>query len=266
LVAELLQLGTWYGDYGTVLARAVLVSGRISGLFVTAPVLSSRLVPMQVKLLLLVVLSGFYGLMLGDRITLPPSPLVMAGWFCLELATGSALGMLASMLVGAVQVAFQVVDVQTGFGAAGTLDPSMGSQGTVLEQTSTVIALLALLAVNGHHQLLAGLWQTFLVAPPGAFMPSWQVWETLQQASSMMFMIALKMGAPLVAMLLMADLCFGLLARTVPQMNVFFTAFPVKIALTLLALALASPEFVRLLEALFSGLTSDWAKLLAALR
>ncbi len=266
MAAELLQLGTWYGDYGTVLARGILVSGRVAGLFLTAPVLSSRLMPMRVKSLFVVVLSSFYALILADRITVPDSPIVMAGWFCLELATGAALGLLAQLLVGAVQVAFQVVDIQTGFGAAGTLDPSMGGQGSVLAQASTIFALLALLAVNGHHQLLTGLGQTFLVAPPGLLVPGWQAWEAMQQSSSAMFVAALKMGAPLVAMLLTADLCFGLLARTVPQMNVFITAFPVKIGLTLVALTLASPELVRLLEVHFNGITTDWIKLIAALR
>ncbi len=56
-----------------------------------------------------------------------------------------------------------------------------------------------------------------------------------------MFRIAVQIGAPIIATLLLTNLILGILARTVPQVNVYLLSFPLTIALGLLALGLSLP-------------------------
>ena len=78
--------------------------------------------------------------------------------------------------------------------------------------------------------------------------------EQIVQIAGSMFVIGLKIGAPIIAVLLLTSIAFGLIARTVPQMNVFFVAMPLKIFVGLLFLGLSLPFFLSFLKQLFREL------------
>jgi flagellar biosynthetic protein FliR len=69
-----------------------------------------------------------------------------------------------------------------------------------------------------------------------------------------MFVIAIQVGAPIIATLLVTSVAFGLVARTVPQMNVFIVAMPLKIGVGLIFLGVSLPYFTAFLKKIFSGL------------
>jgi flagellar biosynthetic protein FliR len=117
-----------------------------------------------------------------------------------------------------------------------------------------MFALLIFLTVNAHHWFLRALAESYRLVPPFGFQVSNSLMEQIVQLAGSMFVIGLKIGAPIIAVLLLTSIAFGLIARTVPQMNVFFVAMPLKIFIGLLFLGFSLPFLLSFLKQLFRGL------------
>jgi flagellar biosynthetic protein FliR len=89
--------------------------------------------------------------------------------------------------------------------------------------------------------------------------------EQLIQLTGNLFVIAIQVGAPVIAAMLLTTVAFGLVARTVPQMNVFIVAMPLKIGVGLLFMGFALPYFSVFLERIFSGLGQNIMFMLKAM-
>jgi flagellar biosynthetic protein FliR len=129
-------------------------------------------------------------------------------------------------------------------------------------QLKNLIAMLIFLAINAHHWFLRSLVESFRLVPPFGFHYSASLMEYLMQLGGNMFLIAIKVGAPVMVALLLTSVALGLVARTVPQMNIFIVAFPLKIVIGLLFLAFSLPYLLSFLKHLFGGLGNDILMLL----
>ena len=89
--------------------------------------------------------------------------------------------------------------------------------------------------------------------------------EQLIQLAGNMFVIAIQVGAPVIAAMLITSVAFGLVARTVPQMNVFIVAMPLKIGVGLLFIGVSLPYFSAFLQKIFSGLGQNIIFMLKAM-
>ena len=89
--------------------------------------------------------------------------------------------------------------------------------------------------------------------------------DQLVSLAGNIFVIAVKVGAPLIVVLFLMSVSFGLAARTVPQMNIFFVAMPLKILVGLIFFVFALPYMTAFFESIFNGLGNDILKLLNAM-
>jgi flagellar biosynthetic protein FliR len=103
--------------------------------------------------------------------------------------------------------------------------------------------------------LVRGLFTSYEGLPLGAVLPGDQIGETVVHAMSTMFLAAIQIAGPLVAVLLLADVALGLISRASPQMNIFAFGFPVKIMLTLVMLGLTFPLLPTALDSLLETAT-----------
>jgi flagellar biosynthetic protein FliR len=144
-----------------------------------------------------------------------------------------------------------------GFGAAKVLNPATGTPAPVLASMLGVLGVAVFLAMDGHHVLIRALGASLLAYPPGtaAFAPDW---STLFAQSGAMFTFGLALAGPVMIALLLADVGMAVMARSMPQLNVFVLSFAVKILLGLLGL-LASVSLARgVLAALFESTFRYW--------
>jgi flagellar biosynthetic protein FliR len=113
--------------------------------------------------------------------------------------------------------------------------------------------MLIWLSVGAHHLLLMALADSFHLLPIGA---SWSFhgWAALNDAVSAMFVTGLRLMAPVLILLLFVYVALGLLARAVPQIQVFFVSAPLTVALGLLVFALSLPAFVMILQQSYAHL------------
>ena len=219
------------------------------------PIFKSRSIPVLVK----------FGLALAVSIVLYPLldrsafPVVKGlGSFAIgvigEIMLGISIGMAVNLIFVGLQMAGQISGYQMGLALARVMDPSAGQQVPLLSQFFQLFAFMIFLAINAHYWFLMALAESFQLVPPFGFKVSGSLIEQLIHIGGYMFVIAIKVGAPVIAALLITSVAFGLIARTVPQMNVFLVAMPLKIIIGLLFIGFSLPYLSSFLKVIFSKL------------
>jgi flagellar biosynthetic protein FliR len=205
---------------------------RAGAWMVLCPPFNSRLIPGPVKALLSV---GF---------ALPVAPRLVATIPSIETAdiiasailqvfVGAALGFITLMLFAAIQAAGDLIDVFGGFTLAMAYDPLSQSQSSIFGRFYNLIAVTLLFASNGHQLILRGFLQTFQTMPLNASFSMSTLNDLLIKGMGEMFVSALQIAGPLIAVLFLTDVAFGLLNRVAPALNAFQLGFPAKIFLVL---------------------------------
>jgi len=233
---------------------------RMGGLLMTAPVIGTRYVPWTIKTA--IALSCAY--MLWPLVpsvdlpgTLPAMVLKAAG----EVLFGLFLGFMGAVMMAAIEVSGHLADMEVGFGLSNVIDPHYGQPAPLLGILKYLLVTLVFMSFDGHHIFIKALYDSFRLVPAGgAFIPSsWSNAAVI--AASKMMQLALMLSSPMWVSLLLVDLALGLIARSVPQMNVFVIGMPVKtlVGLGVLAASLGfygvfGKELTLSIKALIDGL------------
>ena len=220
----------------------LLIFVRISSFFVAIPLFRQG-VPALAKLAVAAIVT----MLLRPAVAVPPLPEDLLGYSLVavsEAAVGLAIGLVVTTLLSALYVAGQFIDFPMGFGMVNVIDPQTGIQMPVLGEFLSVVALLVLFVVDGHHVLLRALAQSFAVLPIGGAGLGGTAVEAVTRLLSASFVLGLRIALPVMGALFLADVALGMVARAVPQINVFFVGFPLKIGLGFAVLALVLPAFV----------------------
>jgi flagellar biosynthetic protein FliR len=231
----------------------LLVLARVSGVFQMAPFFSGQRAPIYIR-------SGLAALVaLLISFILPSNPAEMPREFLpfiLEIGSefilGFTIGYIIHLVFVAVQVAGQFIDMQMGFGIVNVLDPQSGIQMPLIGNFLYIIALLVFFGMDGHHLIINALVKSYEFVPIFGVNFRGEMYELIVILFCTMFLTAMKIALPLVATLLVVDISLGLVARTVPQMNVFIVGLPIKIAVGLLLLSSLIGLYVWLLGILFT--------------
>lgn len=223
----------------------MLVVARLSGLFLIAPVFSSPMIPPRIKLMALLALAATLTPIVTTTsdVAVPDGvlPLVLA--MGTETIVGLAMGFSVSIVFSAVQVGASLIDTSIGFSMANIIDPLNNAQASVLGSFYSLVATLSFLAVNGHHWMLAGFKRSYAVVQLGAVPDVERMVANLFATFGSLFAMAFQIAAPVLVTLLLVDVVLGIVARVVPQMNVFFVGIPLKIGVGLAAVIICLPAF-----------------------
>ncbi|MDR7249332.1 flagellar biosynthetic protein FliR [Bacillus pumilus] len=212
----------------------LLVFIRITAFFVTVPLLAHRTIPAVHR----VGFSLFLAVISFSTIKEPPA-LDIDGLYMMlavkEAMVGLLLGLIAYIIVSAVQIAGSFIDFQMGFAIANVIDPQTGAQTPLMGQFFYTVTLLLMLATNAHHLLLDGIFYSFQYIAIDQYalnFGSESFAYFIAKSFNQMFIIAFQISAPVVASLFLVDLALGIVARTVPQMNVFVVGLPIKMGVS----------------------------------
>lgn len=160
-----------------------------------------------------------------------------------ELVLGMMMGFIVGMVFVTFQFAGQFIGYQMGFAIVNVLDPQTQNQVSLIGEFLFTVVLLAFLNLNLHHDLL-GLWHSsYELAPPGSFTFSNLELGHIIAIGNSLVLLALKVAIPLLAFLMLTDLSLGIIARVMPQMNVFIVGIPLKIAMGMFLLSIVVLQF-----------------------
>jgi len=234
------------------LLAVLLGSVRAAAWLALCPPFSTRGIPAPVKALLSVAIAVPLAPRLTPQVPASMSAPVLVATAAEQAAIGMALGFVTALLFAAVQSAGNLLDLFGGFSLAFTLDP-FGFQGNaVFGRFYNITATALLFGTDAHQLVLRGFTQSYRAVPLDGML-SWEgLGRTMSTGAGQMFVAALQIAGPLIAVLFATDIALGLLSRAAPALNPFNLGFPAKILLTLLIMGSA---FV-LLPSVVSSLTN----------
>ena len=151
--------------------------------------------------------------------------LSLLGVMIQEISIGLVLGFFARMVFYAMDLAGIIIATEMGLNMSSVLDPTSGSSSPIPGTILFYLATMVMLTLNLHQWILLGFERTYSVLPMGAAHLNSALFETIVAQSSHIFVVAVQIAAPVIAVSFVIMLVFALLGRAVPQMNVFSESF-----------------------------------------
>jgi flagellar biosynthesis protein FliR len=216
-----------------VIFAAILT--RVSAFFLVVPIFGWQALPVRIKVALTVMLSIFFCVVIPAKINAGNmSPLHIVLLLIGEATYGLALGLMIFCLFSVVKMAGMIVEHEMGMNMAQVLDPLTGEEADPLSSLIEMLFILLFLCVNGHHMLLLVVSKSYAAFPVGTVPTIRILVEGIVHAGSTMLVAGLRLGAPMLAALLVMLVALAFLARLVPEMNIFYISFPVRIVVGLM--------------------------------
>ena len=238
--------------------RFVLVFFRIGGIFVFAPFFNQRAFSISLKIAFALILSFVTFPLLAVQDFTPPKevagiiPAVLR-----ELMVGLVIGYAAQLLFAGMRFAGDLISVQMGIGLATLIDPNFNEQSTVLSQLYNLFALMIFVSLGGHHFFIYSVIQTFDFVPLAGFHYSTNLGSYLLSLFGNIFIVGLRIGAPVLITLFLTSIAVGLVSRAIPQMNVFMVSPPLQIIAGVGVIIISLRATVMMLRFLFTQLEKD---------
>lgn len=222
----------------------LLIFARISSLLVVAPLFGSRNIPLSFKMGLSLLISFILLPVVKPNIIVPPNFITFISLVAKEVFVGLILGFASILIFAIVQFAGHLIDMHMGFAIMNVIDPQAQAQVTVIGQFMYLIFFLLFLIVNGHHLILKALFESFDIVPLSGAIYNAPLTQNFIIMTGRIFTTGLKIALPTIGLLFLAELSMGIIARTVPQINIFLVGFPLRIALGLFMVGASLPLFL----------------------
>ncbi len=247
--------------------KLLLLMLRLGGIMSVAPIFGHRSVPTMPKIGLVILTSLIIlPTLSGYSIKVPPDLPGLVVMLFKEIVAGLAIGFSSMMIFLAVQFAGTLIGLQMGFGIVNVIDPNSQLEVPIIGQFQLLLATLIFLALDGHHLVLSAIVGSVKVIPLGAIDFSAVSGELILRAGIDTLASGIKLGAPCMVTLFLVDVAMGVVARTMPQMNVFVVGFPLKIATGFVMISASLPLFGYVFAKLLMGLNNNLNALILAMR
>lgn len=232
----------------------LLVLARVLGIIITAPLFSSRNIPPQLKIGLSAIVSLTVFSVLKTATIRTPDDIFSYGLLLIgEVLVGLAIGFTANLIFAAIQLAGQLIDMQLGFSIVSVIDPLHGTPIPQMGNFKYIVALLIYLVTNAHHFMFAAIIKSYQYVPLLSHSYHPAITNVVMDIFGGTVEVAAKIALPAVGVLLITDVALGILARTVPQMNIFVVGMPLKIYVGMIVILLALPLFGMMMNIMFEN-------------
>src|SRR3954449_1470218 len=219
-------------------ATFMLVFARVGAMVMLLPGFGESNIPVRVKLsialLLPLIILPLHRAAYHIDMTSMTSLLIL---MLHEIIIGVVLGATARVTLSALAVAGSVIAQQLGLGFVTAVDPTQGQQGLLIGNFLTILGLTLLFATDSHHLVIAALNESYRIFAPGELMSSGDVASLATRAFAAAFKIGMQLSAPFLVFGLVFNIGLGVLARLMPQMQVYFVGVPLSIFMGFIILA-----------------------------
>ncbi len=245
-----------------VVLSLILTIMRVSIVMFMLPVFNTNNIPMQVKAAVTLV----FTLAIWPNVALPGTdiplhPLNVGLMVLGEMVMGLVLGLSVTFLFMGIQSGGELLGFQMGFTMIQFADPLSGNNTGPTAFFLWMVSLLVFLMLDGHLYMLKGFVQSFTLIPPGQLFIGEPLMSQVLKLASQLFIMALRIAAPVMVALFMVEVGLALMARTSPQMHIMEFGFPIKIAvgfvfvgLLLIIMSETVMTYVHGIEGLFTNL------------
>jgi flagellar biosynthetic protein FliR len=236
----------------------MLVLSRVAGIFAALPVFGGRRLPVRIKAVTVLMVTLVCFPTLSVAIPQMPADAFSLGLLIFsEVMIGLTLAFITQIIFAAVEFSGQIIGMQMGLTISSILDPSQGTQTQIMSVVQTLFATLLFLSLNIHHLFIRAIMDSFRVIPLGGWHLNGELINFLVMRTADIFIIGIRLAAPVMVALLLTTVALGIMARAFPQMNVFMISMPLNIGLGLVILGMTLTIFFHVLEVSFGHLSAQ---------
>jgi len=238
--------------------KGLLVVFRTGALLMTVPLFGHISIPRTLRVWIVLFLAFMISpsAVVSD-VQVPKTLLNLSLIILSELAIGFSMGFTIIILFSAVQFAGHFIGLQMGLAVSSIIDPMGAGEISIIGEFYYMVSLLVFLLIDGHHFVLEALVQSFELIPLGGGVFGPNLGEYIVRITGNLFIIGIKLSAPVIVTLFIVNVVMGIVARTVPQMNVFIVGFPLAIGVGLILIRYSLPFFKIVFVGAFRVMQSD---------
>lgn len=217
----------------------LLVFCRIGSAMMVMPGFGEAYVPARARLIMALGVSLIVAAALHQQLPgTPGTPFGLLSTIIPEIVTGIFFGALCRFLVSTLHIAGQIFSFQSSLSTAAMLDFNQAGQGTALGNLLGVVGVTLMFVTNLHHVMLRGIMESYAMFPIGGNIILSDMLTQLTQTLADAFAVAVRLSGPVIVLGLMVNLVGGVVARLMPNFQVFFVIMSPQILLSFIVLML----------------------------
>jgi flagellar biosynthetic protein FliR len=224
---------------------------RVTTFYLAAPIFGGAGVPAHLKIGLGLLTSLILVFTMEPGIfPMPRNNVELVLLILIEVGVGLLLGYAVALMFAGLQLAGQLMGYQMGFAVANVLDPTSQERVSIVGQFIFIFGVLYFLILDGHHMIIRAMVESFNMAPPMGVGITGNTVTIVIRLFTNMFVLGLQIALPIIGTLFLIDVSLGIIAKTVPQMNVFIVGLPLKslVGLTMLTITFGLIAFFMRVE------------------
>ncbi|WP_207751323.1 flagellar biosynthetic protein FliR [Anaeromonas frigoriresistens] len=235
----------------------ILVFIRMTGIFIITPIFSRTNIPSIFKVSFALLLSIITFSTISEQGISFDTEIHLVILIIKELSVGLIIGFISYLFFISLFIAGQIIDTQIGFGMVNLFDPQHNAQVPITGNLYYILALLIFLTIDGHHWFLQAIIKSYSILPLGSISINEGILKQMIYVFSEIFNIGFKISSPILATVFLANILLGIIARTMPQMNVFVVGMPLKIIVGILTIFITLPIYLIALQHIFDNMSGE---------
>ena len=232
----------------------LLLLTRITGIFIISPFFGSQHIPITMRVATAMTIAVvIFPVVDQHTIVEAPASVLSYGLSVLsELFIGWLIGLVSYVALISISMAGKIMDLQVGYAMVQVMDPTSGQQNALIGSFLYNLAVIIFLVTDGHHFLLSGLVESFQMIPITGLNLDTDIVDLMVDFTNGIFVSGMKVAIPVTFAILLTNVGLGILARTMPQLNIFVVGVPMHLVIGTFVLALLIPFYVVFLDVLFN--------------
>ena len=206
----------------------LLIFLRATGMFLIMPVFSGAMIPATVRIAISAILAYLLAPIFGNFGGVPGHWFIVVMQVIHEVLTGLLMVFAVRFLLYALEMAGEIIAVQIGLSLSSNIDPVTRNQATPPNTMLLSLGTILFLVTGAYQFCLVAFARSFEIFPPSAIFEPQSI-NTVIASSGRIFLLAVQISAPLLAISFLVNMSFSVLGRAAPSLNVFMLSFPVQI-------------------------------------
>ncbi|HOP50514.1 MAG TPA: flagellar biosynthetic protein FliR [Ignavibacteriales bacterium] len=241
----------------------VLITMRVIAAMVVAPPYNSNAIPPQARFFIALIIAYLTYFSI-DKSTINIQISIGFLFFTglKEIITGLIIGFFLNFVFYGISYAGMLIGFDMGLTMATVFNPQLEIENNVIGSIILYLSLLIFILINGHHYVIEAVVYSFKVIPIGKYPVNEWLYKYIVQQSSLIFVIAVKIAAPIMVSFFLVNIAEGIMSRVVPQMQVFFVTQPLRIMLGFFILITVIPIYTYVIKNLLQHTESSLLELI----
>ena len=257
----------FYDVFQGQVAAFLLVLTRTSGIFFISPFFGSMNVAYKIRAAVAVMFALIlFPVILKEYVIQAPATVWQFAFTVgKELFIGWLIGLVAYIVLTAVSMAGKIMDMQVGFAVVQMMDPTTQQQTGLIGTFLYNLTIIYFVVTNGHHVIIAALMESFRIIPLDSMVWNTSLPELVTDLTAGIFMNGMKIAMPVTFAILLTNVGLGILARTMPQMNIFVVGIPMQLMIGITMISMILPFYILFLDVIFNEMYANISIALKAL-